>query len=288
MEIKVRDASVYCDVVGSGKPVLTIHGWSPDHRLMKGCLEPVFESLDRPYKRIYFDLPGMGRTPGAPWIDGSDRMLDVVLGVVDALIPGGRFLVAGESYGGYLARGLVAKRPEMLDGVLLICPLGRPYVVTESGTDKGDVPDLTVLERDAELLASLSDSDRQRFEGLAVLQNRRVWDRYRDEILPALQIADDDFLENSLGRDVPFRFPIDDLATPFDKPSLILTGRQDCATGYREVWKFLECYPRATLAVLDGAGHNLQIEQDALFETLVREWLTRVEAMTAFSRPSGR
>jgi hypothetical protein len=30
--------------------------------------------------------------------------------------------------------------------------------------------------------------------------------------------------------------------------------------------------------VLDAAGHNLQIEQDALFESLVKEWLSRVEA----------
>jgi pimeloyl-ACP methyl ester carboxylesterase len=277
MEVKVQDASVYYEIVGSGTPVLTIHGWSPDHRLMKGCLEPVFENLDRSYKRIYFDLPGMGRTAGVPWIDGADRMLDVVLGVVDALIPGERFLVAGESFGGYLARGLVAKRPDMIDGVLLICPLGRPYVVTETSVDKGDVPELTVLERDPALLGSLSEDERQGFDGLTVLQNRRVWERYRDEILPAIEMADDDFLENCLGRDVPFRFPIDDPAKPFPGPSLILTGRQDCATGYRDIWKFLECYPRATFAVLDAAGHNLQIEQDKLFDALVREWLSRVE-----------
>jgi pimeloyl-ACP methyl ester carboxylesterase len=198
MEIAVGDAAVYCEVVGSGTPVLTIHGWSPDHRLMRGCLEPVFGSLDRPYKRIYFDLPGMGRTPGVPWIDGADRMLDIVLGVVDALIPGERFLVAGESFGGYLARGLVAKRPQMIEGALLICPLGRPYVVTETSIDKGDVPELTVLERDPDLLASLTDYEREQFEGLTVLQNRRVWERFRDEILPALEIADNDFLENYL------------------------------------------------------------------------------------------
>ncbi|MDX6241716.1 MAG: hypothetical protein QOG10_6540 [Kribbellaceae bacterium] len=29
---------------GEGTPVLAIHGWTPDHRLMTGCLEPIFES----------------------------------------------------------------------------------------------------------------------------------------------------------------------------------------------------------------------------------------------------
>ncbi len=64
MEVTVNGVPVHCDVRGSGSPVLMIHGWSPDHRLMTGCMEPVFEALVRPWKRIYFDLPGMGRTPG--------------------------------------------------------------------------------------------------------------------------------------------------------------------------------------------------------------------------------
>lgn len=29
---------------GEGTPVLALHGWSPDHRLMTGCLEPVNSS----------------------------------------------------------------------------------------------------------------------------------------------------------------------------------------------------------------------------------------------------
>jgi pimeloyl-ACP methyl ester carboxylesterase len=288
MQVTIKDIPVFYDVVGAGTPVLMIHGWSPDHRIMKGCMEPVFASQERPWKRIYFDLPGMGRTPGNPWIDGSDAMLDLVLGFVDAVIPGERFLVVGESYGGYLARGLVARRPDATDGMLLICPLGRPHIVTETGVDKGDVPELTVLERDGGLLASLTDKERDQFEGLTVLQNERVWRRYRDEIAPGLDLADYDFLDNCLGRNVPFTIPIDGAIAPYARPALILTGRQDCATGYREVWKFLESYPRATFAVLDKAGHNLQIERDGVFEALVREWLDRVVAAEPATPPRSR
>ncbi|MFD2469254.1 alpha/beta fold hydrolase [Amycolatopsis silviterrae] len=50
---------------GSGTPVLAVHGWMPDHRLMTGCLEPVFAR--RPgFRRIYPDLPGMGDRPPGP------------------------------------------------------------------------------------------------------------------------------------------------------------------------------------------------------------------------------
>jgi hypothetical protein len=33
---------------------------------------------------------------------------------------------------------------------------------------------------------------------------------------------------------------------------------------------------RATYAVLDLAGHNLEIEQPALMDTLLRDWLDRI------------
>ena len=62
-----------------------------------------------------------------------------------------------------------------------------------------------------------------------------------------------------------------------EKPTLILAGRQDAMVGYRDAWKILENYPRGTFAVLDRAGHNLQIEQETLFNALVNEWLDRVE-----------
>lgn len=63
----------------------------------------------------------------------------------------------------------------------------------------------------------------------------------------------------------------------YEKPVLLLAGRQDISVGYRDIIEIIEDYPRATLAVLDMAGHNLQIEQPELFESLVGEWITRTK-----------
>jgi pimeloyl-ACP methyl ester carboxylesterase len=49
-------------------------------------------------------------------------MLDAVLAFIDTVIPGQRFVVAGLSYGGYLARGVVYRRAASIDGVLLCAP----------------------------------------------------------------------------------------------------------------------------------------------------------------------
>jgi pimeloyl-ACP methyl ester carboxylesterase len=43
MECNIRGVKIYYESIGEGTPILMIHGWSPDHRLMKGCLEPVFQ-----------------------------------------------------------------------------------------------------------------------------------------------------------------------------------------------------------------------------------------------------
>jgi pimeloyl-ACP methyl ester carboxylesterase len=274
MEYTVRDMTIYYEIYGSGKPVLMIHGWSPDHRLMKGCMEPIFQSMDTPWQRIYFDLPGMGKTQGKPWITGTDQMLKLILEFIDGIIPNQHFVIAGESYGGYLARGVIKERTALVDGLLLICP------VAIQETLRDNAPALQVLEKDEEFLNSLSEEDRQYFEGINVLQNKRVWERFREDILPGLKIADYAFLENSLGQHVPYTVNVDLIEKPYRQPTLMIMGRQDSSVGYRDHWQLIENYPRASFVILDKAGHNLQIEQDILFNAMVKEWLDRVLAET--------
>ena len=93
-----------------------------------------------------------------------------------------------------------------------------------------------------------------------------------------LDAADEVFLATlQQAHNYPLSFDVDAHPAPFEKPTLILTGRQDSMVGYCDAWQIYENYPRATFAVLDRAGHNLQIEQAALFNALVDEWLDRVE-----------
>ncbi|MGH8827226.1 MAG: alpha/beta fold hydrolase [Jiangellaceae bacterium] len=63
----------------------------------------------------------------------------------------------------------------------------------------------------------------------------------------------------------------------FDRPALILTGRQDRRAGFADQYALLPHYPRATFVVLDEAGHNAQFEQPVLFEALMAERLDHVE-----------
>jgi pimeloyl-ACP methyl ester carboxylesterase len=264
------NVSIYYETLGDGEPVLMIHGFWPDHRLMKGCMEPVF-ARRLGWKRVYFDLPGMGRTRGEPWIDCSDKVLEVVLAFVDRLLPDQHFLVVGESYGGYLARAVVLKKREFVDGLLLICPLIIP------NQQKRSLPSRMIIVEDRRLMSEMDKSDANEFASMAVVQNRKNWERFRDEILVGLKVADAAYLQQLGSTGYPLSFDVDSSREPYEKPVLIVAGRQDNSVGYRDAWSIIESYSRATLAVLDSAGHNLQIEQAQVFNALVLEWLDRVE-----------
>jgi pimeloyl-ACP methyl ester carboxylesterase len=270
MKCRVKDIDVYYEIYGEGRPIVMLHGFKPDHYLMTGCMEPIFQQRDG-WKRIYPDLPGMGKTPGKEWLTHSDQMLDVVLEFIEQVTPNQHVVVAGESYGSYLARGIIYRKCALMDGLLLICPLINP------DDTKRSVPLHVVLESDPKLLSHLESNAKEKFVSVAVVQNQKTWERTQKEVLVGLEVADEAFLTQLQTHGYAFSFDVDAVSMPFEKPTLILTGRQDSWVGYRDAWDILENYPRSTFAVLDRAGHNAQIEQEQLFNAFVNEWLDRVE-----------
>lgn len=269
MKCKIKDLEINYEVYGKGKPIIMIHGYYPDHRLMTGCFEPILKDRNE-YKRIYIDLPGMGKTRSKEWIKNSDVMLDIVMDFIRSVIGNENFLLVGESYGGYLARGIIYKMADKIDGLMLLCPCIIPLF------DKRIVPHHVILEKDNSLLKKISTAETEDFNSMAVVQSEKTWMRYRDEILSGVNIADDKFLSNFQRNGYAFSFDVDKLEKKYEKPTLMLLGRQDASVGYKDAWSILDNYPRATFSVLDKAGHNLQIEQEELFSSLVNEWLERV------------
>jgi pimeloyl-ACP methyl ester carboxylesterase len=255
---------------GSGVPVLALHGWSPDHHLMLGCLEPLF--AERPgYRRLYPDLPGMGKTPASETITGSDDILAAVEDFIDSKIGAAPFLVVGESYGGYLARALARLRPEQVLGIALICPLGAAVEDAER-----TVPERQVLRSTPGLLDQVDPRQAEMFAGIAVVQTPETLRRFTEEILPGLEAMDGPALERMFQR---WRLANDpEAGAPYQRPTLIFTGRQDDRVGYVDQFALLPHYPRASFAVLDVAGHNAHFEQVPLFNALMFEWLDRVAA----------
>lgn len=260
--------SINYKVVGEGYPVVMLHGWSLDHQALLHCMEPIFEKRNG-WKRIYIDLPGMGGSDAQPSIQNSDDMLSAVLEFIDNLIPNEQFMVCGYSYGAFMARGIAHLRSNLVRGMFLMAP----GIVPDPA--KRVLPARQILKEDPELVSRLPSEDAAEFESMAVIQGPHEWERFREEILIPSKNARLEFLDRVRQNGYGLSFDAD--ANSFEPPTLIITGRQDHVVGYQDAWRLIEKYPRATFAVLDMAGHNLQIEQPDVFEALVDNWLDRLE-----------
>ena len=269
MECNIGDIAIFYETYGSGRPIVMLPGRPSDHRVMERFMEPIFAQRDG-WLRIYPDLPGTGRSPGVDRLATHDQMLDAMLAFIDMVIPGQRFVLAGLSYGGYLARGVVYRRAASIDGVLLCAPQ------VKADPAQAHLPPRTPLVEDPKLVADLGPG-----ADLIVVQSPTVVEAVRD-VLAEVAIADHPFNER-LEVVGPFSFDVDALPTPFGGPTLMLTARQDFLCGYRDAWDLLDNYPRATFAVLDRAGHFVNIEQHVLCQALMREWLDRVEEWATVS-----
>ena len=197
--------------------------------------------------------------------------MDTILEFIDTEMEEERFAIAGTSYGSILARGVVARRSDDIDGLLLIAP------DVDHGSENTELPPRTVLVKSEMAGADLQPLERRLFENALVVQSAEALEILREVVVPAFRIADSVLLEK-LSASYTLSFEEDMRTQRFDCPTLFLMGRQDHSTGYQNVWSIIENYPRASFAVLDRAGHTVgAIEQVNLCISLINDWLDRVE-----------
>jgi pimeloyl-ACP methyl ester carboxylesterase len=284
---------------GSGASFVALHGYSLDRRMSIGAFEPLFEAIEAEtgpaghrYRRIYPDLPFMGESADAFEGQGHDGMLDAIRGFIEEVAPTGPLLLAGESYGGYLARGLVRAFGDRAKGIFLLCPM------IVGPADERDLPPAgavreEALWRESAKAEGASADDLLSYEGLAATKSLRCFRRFRDEVLVGIRIARLDALAGRLGGSQAFAFDrmgsrrsggrsggrsVADPAegafdAAFDRPACFFLGRQDSAVGWRDAVRLDGRYPRASYFIVDGAGHNAQIEAPEAFAAAFKGWL---------------
>lgn len=69
-------------------------------------------------------------------------------------------------------------------------------------------------------------------------------------------------------------FSCGEIINAFNKPILVMLGRQDNCVGYRDAEKIFKDSARASVIILDSVGHNMQIECPKVFNALMNEWLS--------------
>lgn len=238
MTLRSKDGIAY-EERGAGVTFVALHGYSLDRRMSIGAFEPLFEARTKKggtsqgYRRIYADLPFMGESTNAPEGEGHDGMLAAMATFVREVAPEGPIFLAGQSYGGYLARGLTRELGERVRGLFFLCP---SVVAIRACRDlpRREVRGEETAWREAAKNAGATEADIADYEEHAVTRSLKAFERTREEIIAAIRIAR--------------------LAE-------------------------LERYPHASYHVLDGAGHNAQIEAPEVFAAAFKAWLADCEAI---------
>jgi pimeloyl-ACP methyl ester carboxylesterase len=270
MECRLNDIAVHYVEHGSGVPLVALHGAGVDHREIEAAIEAVVPSTG--YRRIYPDLPGMGRT-ASDGLTGNDDVVSLLGDFLDHL-GAGPVMLLGHSYGAYLARGVVARRPDTALGLALLCPVAE---------QSRNVPEHEVVRQDADAYDELEPAQRAGFDEYFVVRTPATARRYRDHVVPGTTLVD----EAALGR-IFAGWTVAVAGDTFPQSTLIAAGRRDSVVGYTDATALLERYPHATLAVIEDAGHALMHERPDLLATFLGDWLDRALAQTTNDGPYGR
>lgn len=254
-------------ILGEGRPLVVIHGFGVDHRIML----PLEDALDGSgWQRIYIDLPW-----AAGNVDGDVTSANIVargaLNDINEHLGDRSFALIGNSFGGMIARHIAH---ELRDQVIGLATLAGVF---EADHQERSLPRRLVVREDPAVLA-LAGQARNDYEEMTVVQSEATLEAFTRYALPGLRQANQVILERVAAE---YALPVEpEIAhpAPFEAPSLHLFGRQDHVTGYEDGWKLRDHYVRGTYAILDAAGHNAHLERPDLTAALVQDWLVRISA----------
>lgn len=254
--------------IGTGLPVIMLHGFHLDQVSLIEACEPILK--DKPFRRIYFDQPGMGFNTYVEGIHNADDMINTIVEVIKNTIDEEPFCIVGMSYGGYLARGIARLLKDRCKGLFLFAPVVYPLF------HERIVPAHEVVFEDYEYTKDLTSELLDDLRAKNVSITRRIVERQAVEIDAALERANEQFLETYQTTGYGATYDVDEHCMHFNKPVMILAGKQDSVVGYEDQFKLSLRYKRASYSVIDGAGHGLHFDKEEAFNHNFELWLSDI------------
>lgn len=248
--------------------------------------EPLVRRLGDRYRIVTLDLPGHGLTGGTPDKDyGADGMIAAV-DVVAARLDLDRFVLGGNSMGGWVAWRYALARPDRIDALLLLDAAGMPLRAGEKPPPSNigfrllqyplgrwlaaQITPRSLVER------SLRGSvERQDIVTDAMID--RYWNLLR---FPGNREATS--LRATLDREPAMADRIGAIAAP----TLILFGKQDRLINPSAARTFHERIAGSEVVMLDGVGHLPMEEAPDATATAIADFLKR--RLVVPPAPAGR
>lgn len=257
--------------VGSGAPVLLIHGSGPGVSAWANW-RLVIPALAKDRRVIAPDMVGFGYTDRPAGIQyGMDTWVQQALDLLDALGLEQVDLV-GNSFGGALAMALAIRAPQRVRRLVLMGSVGVPFEITE-GLDAvwGYQPSFEAMRG---IMDYFAWSRELVSDELAEL-------RYQASIRPGFQESFAAMFPAPRQRwvDAMTSREADIRALPHE--TLIIHGREDKVIPLSNSLTLAEWIANAQLHVFGHCGHWTQIEHNARFNRLVGDFLAEADQQTS-------
>jgi pimeloyl-ACP methyl ester carboxylesterase len=212
------------------------------------------EHFRRTHHVLVPDLPGHGHSSVEDFTTISGAA-DAVAGMLEQR-GRGPVNLAGFSLGAQIAVDLVSRRPGLVQRVMVVSALVRPLPGAELGV------------RAARLAAPLARS-----RAFARLQARALFigpDLFEDYFGTSRRISPRT-LANVLRANAGFRIPPGWSRTPAQ--AAVVAGRQERAVMRRSAEALAAALPGSRLLVVPRRGHGIPLQDPAMFNQLLEEWL---------------
>jgi pimeloyl-ACP methyl ester carboxylesterase len=253
--------SLAYDDTGSGTPLVLLHAFPLD----RGMWRPQVAALRESARVVAIDLPGFGESSPAPGftVEGAADAVAELLG--ELKVP--KAVVCGLSMGGYVALALSRRHAEALAGLIL--------ADTRAGIDDSQAK----AARDKSISTVREQGSAALFEGMLPKVLTESTRSNRPEVVEFLKsIAGRQKAEGVAAalaalRDRPDANPgLKSIAVP----ALVLVGESDSVTPGLSAANLAAQIRGSKLVNVPGAGHLSNVENPAVFNAAVREFLANI------------
>jgi proline iminopeptidase len=276
MQAQVNGTELFYETVGSGPPMLVMHGGlGLDHSYFR----PWMDQLGDTVQVIYYDHRGNGRSAWpSDWTGISHATWAADADALRAHLGHDKIILYGHSYGGFLAMEYAVRYADHLRGLILSCTapaLDYPEVIIGNAQARGSQETVDALVSG---LANPSDNSED-FRALMTQIMPFYFANYDPSVGAAIDeksIYSGPAYAHSFSQCVPV-YNMNGKLAAIDVPTLVLSGADDWITPPAQGGERIAAeIPNADLVVFKESGHFPFIEEEARFMSVMRDWLKRV------------
>ncbi|MGD0430431.1 MAG: alpha/beta hydrolase [Acetobacteraceae bacterium] len=253
--------------VGTGRPILLIHGVNPIHET-----SPFLAKLAAHGEVIAPSHPGFGGSRLPPDFDTMYDLVNLYLAILDTIATDD-VLVIGFSFGGWIAAELAVARPRHLGGLVLTDPVG----IKIGGREERDIVHFFNTDPNELNQRSWHDPARRPPATYGLGWQATISDAMTDQEMITLA-RNWDSLCLFGWRPHMYNPQLRQWLHRIDVPTQVIWGESDRIVTPDYGRAYAALIPGATFTMIPEAGHHPELEQPDAFVAAISTFVDRIEA----------